>query len=176
MNTTASNTFKQNNNQDGFTLVELLITTGLTVLLLLTITSMFMTFLIGNSKTNVRKTVKEEGLHALSQMEFTLKNAHYYDDSFEQCIPGRDSIKVVGLDGGETIYSTANDEGVAKIASNSSRLTSAAVTLSNLTFDCTGESGNRQITVSFDLEKVAPTLNADSDISESFQTTINMRN
>lgn len=158
--------------QTGFTLVELLITTALTVLLMLTITTMFMTFLIGNSKTNIRKTVKEEGLHALNQMEFIIRNARNYDASFQTCTSGLSTIRVVGLDGGLTTYS---DTG-GKIASNSSRLTSDAVTLSGLNFDCSGDVGNRQVKITFMLTKAAPTLSADSNISESFESTINMRN
>ncbi len=162
--------------QTGFTLIELLITTSLTVLLMLTITTMFMTFLIGNSKTNIRKSVKEEGLHAISQMEFIIKNAQYYDDTFAPCNANQNTIRVVGLDAGVTTYSTAVDGGVNKIASNSARLTSDSVTLTSLNFDCSGDAGNRQIKVSFDLAKTAPTLNADSNITESFETTVNMRN
>lgn len=162
--------------QDGFTLIELLIVTSLTVMLLLTITTMFMTFLVSNSKTNIRKSVKEEGLHALSQIEFIIKNARYYDDTFQACGTGLNTIRVVGLDGGVTTYSTSN----GKIASNSatlnSNLTSDAVTLSGLTFDCSGDTGNRQIKVTFSLSKNAPTLSADSVISEPFETLINMRN
>ncbi len=159
--------------QAGFTLIELLITTSLTVLLMLTITSMFMTFLIGNSKTNIRKTIKEEGLHALSQMEFIIKNARYIEGA---CSSGMTTLSVVGLDSGVTLYSTATDSTINKIASNSARLTSATVTLNNLIFDCSGEVGSKQIKVSFNLEKVAPTLNEDSEISESFETTISIRN
>lgn len=158
--------------QTGFTLVELLITTSLTVLLMLTITTMFMTFLIGNSKTNIRQTVKEEGLHALSQMEFIIRNARNYDASFQACTTNRSTIRVVGLDGGLTIYSNTG----GKIASNSARLTSDAVTLSGLNFDCSGDTGNRQVKITFTLTKAAPTLGADSDIVESFESIVNMRN
>jgi competence protein ComGC len=161
-----------NSAQAGFTLIELLITTSLTVLLMLTITSLFMTFLLGNSKTNVRKIIKEEGLHAISQMEFLIKNARYYDDSFQPCADNQSSIRIIGLDNGITTYQVQD----GKIASNSSRLTSDTVTLSSLRFDCSGVSGNRQIKISFTLAKDIPTLGANENISESFETIINMRN
>lgn len=164
----------------GFTLIELLITTSLTVLLMLTITTMFMTFLLGNSKTNVRKAIKEEGLHAISRMEFIIKNAHYFDEEASNCSPNQSTITIVGLDGGSTTYSTVSDGGVNKIASTSAtattHLTSSAVTLTNLRFDCFGEVGNRRIRIRFALDKDAPTLGTDSNISESFEATINMRN
>lgn len=165
-----------NDRRTGFTLVELLITTSLTVLLMLTITTLFMTFLVGNSKTNIRKSVKEEGLHALSQMEFIIKNARYYDDTFQACTSNLQTIRVIGLDSGVTTYSIVSDSGINKIASNSARLTSATVNLSTLRFDCSGEAGNRQIKISFTLDKDAPTLSTDSNISENFEATINLRN
>jgi competence protein ComGC len=173
----------QTNNSTGFTLIELLITTSLTVLLMLTITSMFMTFLIGNSKTNIKQTVKEEGLHAMNQMEFIMKNAHYVVDS--TCTPGTSgTIGITGLDGGTSTYS--NEDGkIASVSASSvsgssseffTYLTSGSVTLSNLNFNCTGVAGNRQIVISFDLEKNAPTLSADSLVKESFQSTVSVRN
>lgn len=163
----------QTTNSTGFTLIELLITTSLTVLLMLTITTMFMTFLVGSSKTNIKKTVKEEGLHAMSQMEFIMKNAHYVDGT---CGTG-DNISIRSLDGGTTTYSEINDNGTYKIASNSSILTSSAVdTQQSLLIECSGDVGNRQIKISFTLYKDAPTLSEDAPVSESFESTVNVRN
>lgn len=139
---------------------------------------MFMTFLVGNSKTNVRKTVKEEGLHAMSQIEFVLKNAFYIDEDTNSrvCQNNMTAIDVVSLDGGLTTFETINSGGIDKIASNSAALTSDAVVLTNLEFDCSGPSGNRQVTVSFDLQKNAPTLSTDASITESFTSTVSIRN
>lgn len=166
-------------NQTGFTLVELLITTSLTVMLMLTITTLFMTFLIGNSKTNIRKKVKEEGLTALSQMEFIIKNAHYVEGT---CSSGT-SIDITSLDGGTTTYRQQTVNGIDKIASTSAStppvtkyLTSDSVNISDLNFACTGETGNRQITISFKLTKNAPTLGEESIIEEDFKSIVNMRN
>ena len=166
-------------NQTGFTLVELLITTSLTVMLMLTITTMFMTFLVGNSKTNIRKKVKEEGLVALSQMEFIIKNAYYVEGT---CGTGT-TIDITSLDGGTTTYSQQTVDGINKIASTSAALppvtkylTSDSVNISNLNFVCTGETGNRQVIVSFSLTKNAPTLGEESIITEDFKSIINMRN
>ncbi len=162
----------QSSKSAGFTLIEILITTSLTVLLMLTITSMFMTFLVSNSKTNIRKDIKEEGLHAMSQIEFILKNAYYIDETTYTCSTGMTQIEVISLDGGITNFSNQG----GKIASNSATLTSSAVTLTNLNFDCSGPAGNRQVKVSFNLQKNAPTLSDDSSLTETFESTINIRN
>jgi Tfp pilus assembly protein PilW len=168
------NTTKHKNN--GFTLIELLITTSLTVLLLLGISSLFMTFLISSAKTNTKKTVKEEGSQALSQIEFLLKNAHYIDETSTPCTSGMTSITAVSLDGGSTTFSTladASDNNHDKIASNSSFLTSSSVNVSSaLTFDCSGNTGNRQININFGLNKITP----DGTLSQLFNSTVNIRN
>jgi len=168
----ASKLYKKN----GFTLIELLITTSLAVMLLLAISSLFMTFLLGNAKTNTKKTVKEEGFYALSQMEFLLRNAKYIDESVNTCTSGMSSITIVSFDGGTTTLATitdAADNNNVKIASNSSYLTSGAVTISsNPTFDCIGEVGNRHVGINFGLEKVTP----DGTVSEQFNTTVSLRN
>jgi competence protein ComGC len=159
-------------NQSGFTLVEVLVTTSLTVMIMLTITSMFMTFLVSNSKTNIKKVVKEEGLHAMNQIEFILKNAYYLDETNYACDIDMPALEVVSLDGGITNFSNQG----GKIASNSASLTSDEVVLSNFNFDCTGTVGNRSIKIYFELQKDAPTLSENESVSESFESTVNIRN
>lgn len=162
--------------KNGFTLIELLITTSLAVLLLLAISSLFMTFLIGNSKTNTKKTVKEEGYFALSQMEFLIRNSKYIDETATPCTVGMNDITIVSVDGGSTTFAAVTDtadNNNIKIASNSSYLTSGNVTVSsNPIFDCTGSVGNRQIGISFGLEKITP----DGTVSEQFSSIISLRN
>ena len=160
--------------KNGFTLIELLITTSLTVLLLLAISSLFMTFLIGNSKTNTKKTVKEEGFYALSQMEFLIRNSQYIDGP---CMPEMTSIVIVSKDGGSTTLTAlpdADDDNKIKIASNEAFLTSGAVTLDleNSRFDCSGSVGNRQVGIRFGLEKTTP----DGIVSEQFNSIVSLRN
>jgi len=162
------------NRKNGFTLIELLITTSLMVLLLLAISSLFMTFLIGNSKTNTKKTVKEEGFYALSQMEFLIRNSQYIDGP---CMPEMTSIVIVSKDGGSTTLTAlpdADDDNKIKIASNEAFLTSGAVTLDleNSRFDCSGSVGKRQVGIRFGLEKTTP----DGIVSEQFNSIVSLRN
>ncbi len=165
---------KQKNR--GFTLIELLITTSLTVLLLLGISALFMTFLLSNTKMNALKTIKQEGNFALSQIEFLIKNALYLDESINVCSNNMPNLTIVSKDAGTTTFSTledADDENHKKIASNSAFLTSSTVSVSqDLSFDCSGEVGNRAIKISFGLEKVATDVNT----SQTFTTSVNMRN
>lgn len=138
---------------------------------MLSVSTLFMTFLLGGSRTNVKKTLKEEGTFALSQMEFLLKNARYiHEDAFE-CTSGMSSITFISIDNGNTTF-TRNIFG--QIASGSAALTSRAVTVpvGGLTFNCSGEAGNRQVEINFTLQKTSP----DGDQSETFNSIVNVRN
>ncbi len=169
-------TISTQSRKNGFTLIELLITTALAVLLLLAISSMFMTFLIGNSKTNTKKTVKEEGYYALSQIEFLIRNSQYIDESSTPCAAGMTSLTIISADGGSTTFASVidnSDNNNEKIASNSAFLTSGNVTISTPPiFDCTGSVGNRQIGISFGLEKITP----DGTVNEQFNSIVSLRN
>lgn len=61
--------------KNGFTLIELLVVTSIVIMLLLTISSMFMTFLISNARTNISRQIKAEGSEMIDRMEFVLRNA-----------------------------------------------------------------------------------------------------
>jgi prepilin-type N-terminal cleavage/methylation domain-containing protein len=165
---------KKSIKKTGFTLIELLITTALTVILMLTVTALFMTFLLSNSRTNTQKAIKEEGIHAMSQMEFILRNARYIDVESTPCITGMSTIDVISADGGLTTFRTITDGGVPKIASNSAFLTSGSVNVSNppLRFNCSGSLGNRRVKITFGLSKTSP----DGNVNEVFESTVNIRN
>lgn len=61
--------------KNGFTLLELLVATSLTVILLLAVSSVFMTFLLADARTNLRRQIQSEGAEMISRMEFLLRNS-----------------------------------------------------------------------------------------------------
>ncbi len=61
--------------KNGFTLLELLVATSLTVVLLLAVSSVFMTFLLADARTNLRRQIQSEGAEMISRMEFLLRNS-----------------------------------------------------------------------------------------------------
>lgn len=169
-------------NQAGFTLFELLIAVSLTILLLLSASSLFMMFLIGNTKISGGKLVKAEGNYALSQMEFLLRNAIELlpnaDD--QQCELDMTEIRLKSIDGGITSLFGETDSGVDKIASNSGvYLTSGSVELvTGPEFDCTqsDDETNPHITISFTLRKGTPGVDKPRDIiEETFTSSTNLR-
>lgn len=173
----------------GFTLIELLIVASLTVIIMLTVTSMLMTFLITSHKTSVEQRVKSEGEAALSAIEFTLRNSR-------KLVPGLDgattcnndantpmnNIAVQGLDGYITTFQPS-PEGGTQIASHSSAindyyyLTSNETHVSNLLFTClTGAEDSFYVGISFDLSS-GPGEEADRETAvQNFQTGITLRN
>ncbi len=164
--------------QHGFTLIELMIVTSLMVILILTVSSMFMTFLISNARTNTKNTLKVEGSYALSQMEYLLRNSFEITEnaSAQICQIGMDSIAFESIHGG--ITELALDTAEAKIASNSAFLTSSAVAASGLVFDChENADGSRYVDITFQLDKTAPTINeTNTPSTEQFKATVVLRN
>ncbi|MBU0576470.1 type II secretion system GspH family protein [Patescibacteria group bacterium] len=168
--------------QSGFTLIELIIAVSLTVMLLLTASALFMTFLISGAKVNSTQLVKQEGQHALIQMEFLLRNAiELLPNSFgDECIADMTEIKFRSIDGGETTLAIEDDGGVDKIASNSGvYLTSGAVKIVNgINFTCTQNSdeSHPHISISFTLRKGTPGLDPTRDIvQETFTASATVR-
>lgn len=172
----------QSSNRSGFSLIELLIVVTLTVMLLLTASVLFMTFLVGGSKVNNTQLVKQEGQYAISQMEFLLRNAVELlpNDSGNECVTDMSQIKFKSIDGGITKLFTQEDGGVNKIASNSGiYLTSGAVDLATEPdFDCyqPNDEAHPHINITFTLRKGTPGTNLDRDIvEETFTTSTTIR-
>jgi type II secretory pathway pseudopilin PulG len=169
-------------SQAGFTLIELIIIVSLTIILMLTASALFMTFLISGAKINSTQTVKQEGQYALSQMEFLLRNAVEIlpNTLGDECEADMTEIKLKSFDGGETTLLIEDDGGVNKIASNSGvYLTSEAVEIADdLNFTCTqsNDESHPHINISFTLRKGTPGVDQARDIvEETFSTSTTIR-
>ncbi len=146
--------------------------TSLLVFLLVSISSLFMTFLLSGSRLNTRNLVKAEGRHALNQMEFMLRNALEIttNSSNQVCQTGMNRIALRSSDGRITEFRVQN----GKIASNSASLTSETVQISSgPTFDCEeGVTGQGYVRISFELTKSVP----DAVVTERFSSIVGLRN
>lgn len=158
----------------GFTLIELLIVVSLSVMLMLSASSLFLTFLLGNTKVSRIQQVKQEGEFAMSQLEFLLRNAVQLVDngSGQICVNDMTAITLVSLDSGRTTLSRVTDpaDDKPKIASNSATFfTSGSVDLvSGPTFDCVESSDKlaQYIGIRFTLRRGTPAIDEDRDIVE----------
>lgn len=173
----------------GFTLIELLIVASLTVVIMLTVSSMLMTFLLTSQKASLQQRVKSEGESALSQMEFLLRNARKLTPNLDGATTCNNdaanpmtSIAIQGFDGFiTTLQSYPTEE--PKIASYSSAindyyyLTSDDVRLTDLRFTClTGAENSHYVGVTFGLA-VGPGEQSDRETAvETFQTGVTLRN
>lgn len=176
-------------NQKGFTLLELLIVAGLSVMLMMTVTTMFLTFIATSKKSSIKQKVHNEGESAITKIEFILRNSQKLVAGLDgSTICNNDSqtpmsnLAVQGLDGYVTTLQTYPIED-GQIASYSTAindyyyLTSEEVTLSNLRFVClTGEEDSYYVNVAFDLKIGSGSSNDKETAIESFQTGITLRN
>jgi type II secretory pathway pseudopilin PulG len=178
-----------NPKPNGFTLIELLVVASLTVLIMLTVSSLLMAFLITSQKATIEQRVQSEGDSALAKIEFILRNSRKLVpnlDGATTCNNDPDvpmeSLAVEGLDGFVTTLQTYPLE-EPKIASHSGAindyyyLTSDETTLSNLEFTClTGAEGSYYVSVSFDLQVGIGTTSDRETALENFQTGVTLRN
>lgn len=162
------------NKQAGFTLVELLVIVSLSVMLMLTSSALFLTFLLGSTKVSRMQLIKNEGEHAMAQMEFLLRNAvQILDNGYGQtCELGMNAITFESIDSGVTTLTKENDssDSTDKIASNSGiYLTSGDVTITDgPTFNCSESEDKiaQYITIRFTLRKGTPSLDEAKDVVE----------
>lgn len=167
----------------GFTLIELVVAVGISVIIMLSAASLFMIMLVSNTKTSTNQSVRNEGEYALQQMEFLLRNAIDIQPNqfLETCQTDMSEIKFLSLDGGVTTLSQVlDDNDVPRIASNSSNfLTSESVELtSGPTFNCyqSSDLSNTYINFSFTLKKNALSFNQNENATEeTFMTGVGIR-
>jgi prepilin-type N-terminal cleavage/methylation domain-containing protein len=146
--------------QHGYSLIELLIVMTLSVMLIVAASGIMMTALLNNGRVNVQKTIKQNGDHAMGQMTTRLRNAIKLvaNSSGQTCAPGMSEIRFQSLDEGITTFSAVEiEEGDTRIASGSGSiyLTSDAVKLDSLVFDCTraDDGSSSSVKITFTLSK-----------------------
>ena len=146
--------FPLRNSKNAFTLIEVLVVTALTVILMLSVTTLFLSFMASSSRTNLEQQIKSEGKTVMDHISYLLRNGR----QITYCSSGIKEITIANIDGYETTLLIENDGTADRIASTSSAtdtvyLSSVATSVSNLNFDCyesTMEKG-QYVQVSFDL-------------------------
>jgi len=151
--------------ENGFTLVEALVSLGIFAVLMAIASGIFFMVLRGRAKALATRELREAGNGAVLAIEDYLKRYA------ERC----EGNNLIGSDGFTTIFSCTNGQ----IASNSAILTPATVTCSNFSVNCNPSSfGYSQVTVNFVLtiSNVNQELKGALGINEqNFSTTIFLR-
>jgi len=169
----------------GFTLIEILVVSGIMVLFSLTIVSLFLSTIRGNTKTQVMQKVRQDGDFALKTMTRLIKNADSVEIGSGCTEVGTTdvSIDVNDIYGGTTTFSLVEwgADAIDRIASNSGGidyfLTGITVNTSDLNFTCYEMSlGNQIVTISFTLTIGGEAgLQAQEKEEQEFKTSASLR-
>lgn len=169
------NTNKKQNH--GFSLIELLIVSALSIVLILTSTSLFLTSMLTNNKIKMEQEIKTEGNYALNFMKLMLRNAV----SIETCPSSSDSITFSMADGMKTTFSLSSS---SQIASSSTANGTFNLTSNNITTQRQNSSGtsipifncfqstnkNYYVNISFTMKKGPGTISSKNTVFENFST------
>lgn len=168
---------------NGFTLLELLVATSLTIILLLGVSSVFMTFMLGEARTNVRRQVQSEGAEIISRMEFLLRNSR----ALTSCSSGSSiSFTTMDGDGTNTVVITHSYPNVkyrldkvdpntgAPISGAEETINPSDTVIENLSFQCSQDATTqkRVVVISFQAKKTKSGVEA----KEIFKSYVQLRN
>lgn len=140
--------------QKAFTLLELLVTSSITALLMLAISSLFVSFLATAYKSRISQNLRESGNNAMTQMIEMIRSASEISSVCDTEEP-LNYINLINQDGLETIIREEDDRIASVSANNKLYLTESHASpnyISNLLFTCypTPE-GKKYIEINFTL-------------------------
>jgi type II secretory pathway component PulJ len=160
-------------SQSGFTLIEVLVMTGLTVILLLSASAIFMTFLLNQSLVTQKQQIKSEGDNALKQMVQVLRQAK----TIEDCQTGQDEITFTDVSNSQGRYYLDLDNN--RIASASTPptvyLTSDDLSVSNFSADCALSHESYLVKFQFTLSNNTPSFGS-NPLEQTFEASVSLRN
>ncbi|MFZ5376728.1 MAG: hypothetical protein ACOZAN_03630 [Patescibacteria group bacterium] len=167
-------------NQAGFTVIELLIVTLLSVMLMMAVSTVFMTFMLNSAKLSIEQSIKAEGSHTVDQIATILRNAR----TIESCTTDMVSVVVRDVDDQQLqIYTTPSLNGEHRIAvrnlttNTTKNFTSADNTITpSLRFNCFSDDNSTFVSYSFGLKR-GPGIEPDRDTAIiNFSGSVEMRN
>jgi len=153
----------------GFTLIEIVVVAGVMSLFSITLIGVFLATLRGETKSQVTQLVHQEGDLVIKQMSRTIREA--------ETVVCNGSQATVTMPAGNTIrYSLVNDDGVVRVASDSSNfLSGKAAEATVLSFICDPSFiGNQVVTIRLELSQ-NPTGQIQEKSVQSFATSISTR-
>jgi type II secretory pathway pseudopilin PulG len=160
-------------NNQGFTLVEVIVVAGIMTLFSVTLVSVFLATIRGGNKSQLTQAVHQEGDFALKRMASLIRGAAEVDCDGE-------AIMVTPLFGPPVTFSLVMDQGIPRVASDSSQfLTGTTAAVSNLNFVCFDSLlGNQVVILSLTL-KALPLSGGSGQVQEQseqfFATSVSTR-
>lgn len=164
----------------GFTLFEVIIVIFLFSLISVTGTSLFFSIMRTTSKAEAEKEVKQNGDYAMTVMQTMIRNAR----QIVPCETGASSLTIVNQKGSTNTIGCFDEDGMAKIASDSGALTGSNVTVSTAGVTCSGSTlvfncqntSPQTVSIAFTLSKSSVGAKIEEQASVFFQTSVTLRN
>ncbi len=142
-------------NNCAFTLLELLVTSSITAILMLAISSLFITFLATAYKSRISQNLRESGGSAMKQMIDMIRSASEITSICDKDVP-LDNIVLIGVDGLESTVKEEDDRIASVSANHKFYLTESSINanyVQNLSFKCYPTSeGKKYIEIGFILK------------------------
>lgn len=149
-------------------------------MLFLSVASVYLVYMTNNAKTIVARSINQEGVFALNQMEFILRGASIAKCGYKGGTVNANAITLTGVDNQTYIIAIENPITITKGASAGGSTTALTSTEfeakacgnpgSTHSFECTSVNGKDFVKVCFELKK------AGLNISQPFETQIQLRN
>lgn len=165
----------------AFTLIELMITTSITAIMLITVTSLFMSFLNSAYKSRISRELRETGNLAMNSMIQQIRAANEISTSCSS-ITTTNSLSVIAQDGLTSTFSEIEDKIASSSAQNGNFYLTTSRTgvdrLKNLEFTCyPGVDGTpRYIELSFTLQSGNQATRSISSSVIDFSSGVTIRN
>lgn len=145
---------KNSKQQKAFTLLELLITSGITAFLMLAVSSLFLAFLATAYKSRMSQNLRESGNNAMTQIINMVRNSSEINST---CIKDKsfNSIALIASDGLESIIKIDGNRIASVSAGKKSYLTESNLNtnyINRLIFKCyPTPDGKKYVEVNFTL-------------------------
>jgi type II secretory pathway pseudopilin PulG len=164
----------------AFTLLEMLVTTGITAIMMLTVTTLFISFLSTAHKSKISQNLREDGNNAMIDMINQIRNA---SEIVTECNDGDalTSLSLISQDGLTTTFTEENDK-IASISAENGTfyLTDSADGLDRLNpfvFSCNNnESGAKYVSIFFTLKSGTGDSNSPNTSILDFSSGVALRN
>lgn len=172
-------TFHKKNS--AFTLIELMITTSISAIMLITISSLLISFLNSSYKIRVSRELRETGTNAMTTMITQLRSSRDMVSSCPNGATTTSSIQFIDQNNVVTTFLENNDQIAATSTLGTSYLTNKLTNVSdrmrNLSFTCYNlGNGPRYIAIKFTLQSSDSTSKNVSSAILDFSSGVTLRN
>jgi Tfp pilus assembly protein PilW len=170
----------QRQQSAAFTLIEILVTVSLTSIIMLGITTLFISLITSAGKSRLSQSIRENGTVAMQKMIEELRNAQAVNFTAVECDGATvyDSLSFVKADEEQSIgILTAADNKISLTTGGSDYfLTSDSHQLRNLGFVCYNTEAAKYIEISFTLASSTGTANSPTHSQLDFKSGVALRN